>query len=116
MQKVLMTFVATLTLLTGGYVVVGSAQTKTSPPAKSASQIKTTIIPVEGMSCASCAARIKRTLKGMSGVTDAEVSLEKRNVRVRYQEKKVTPKRLQAAINALGYKAKPPVPVAERKK
>ena len=109
MQKMLMALTAVLTVLTGGCAVSGNAQTNTSPPAKSASQIKTTVIPVEGMSCASCAARIKRPLKGMSGVTDAEVSLEKRNVRVRYQEKKVTPKRLQTAINDLGYKAKSPI-------
>lgn len=37
-----------------------------------APQVKTVSIPVEGMSCVSCAARVKRTLKGIEGVQRVE--------------------------------------------
>ena len=66
---------------------------------------KTTFIPVEGMSCSSCAATVKRAVKGLNGVTEVEVSLEHRGARVRYAEGKVTPDQIAAAINQLGYKA-----------
>ena len=71
----------------------------------SASQVKTVAIPVEGMSCISCAARVKRTLKGIEGVQQVEVSLERRETVVRFAPAKVTPERLESAINELGYKA-----------
>ncbi len=75
----------------------------------SASQM-TAFIPVEGMSCGSCAATVKRTLKAISGVTEAEVSLEQRGVKVRYLESKVAPEQMAAAINQAGYKAGTPRP------
>lgn len=80
---------------------VGEVEAQTS----SAPQLKTVSIPVEGMSCVSCAARVKRTIKGIEGVQHVEVSLERRETVVRFAPAKVTPERLEAAINALGYKA-----------
>ncbi len=71
----------------------------------SAAQVTTVSIPVEGMSCVSCVARVKRTLKGIEGVQHVEVNLERREARVRFSPEKVTPDRLEAAINELGYKA-----------
>ncbi len=68
-------------------------------------QVQTVSIPVEGMSCVSCAARVKRTLKGIEGVQQVEVSLERREAVVRFSPAKVTPERLESAINGLGYKA-----------
>lgn len=68
-------------------------------------QAKTISIPVEGMSCVSCAASVKRTLKGIDGVQHVEVSLERREAVVRFFPAKVSPQRLEAAINELGYKA-----------
>lgn len=62
-------------------------------------------IPVEGMSCGACAARIKKTLKPLDGVASVEVSLEHREVRVGYLDGKMTPERLAAEVNSLGYKA-----------
>lgn len=67
------------------------------------------IIPVEGMSCAACAARVKGTLKSIDGVAAVEVGLAERNVRVRYVEGTVTPEALAAEINAQGYKAGTPI-------
>ncbi|MEX2493558.1 MAG: heavy metal-associated domain-containing protein [Nitrospirales bacterium] len=37
---------------------------------------ETVTIPVEGLTCPSCAARIRRTLKAIDGVTAATVNLE----------------------------------------
>lgn len=69
---------------------------------------KTVTIPIGGMSCSACAARVKRTLKAMDGVVEAEINLEHRNARVRYVEGNVSPERLVATINELGYKGGTP--------
>lgn len=71
---------------------------------------KTTFIPVEGMSCSSCAATVKRGVKGIDGVAAVEISLEHRGARVRYAEDKVSPDQIAAAITQLGYKAGHPTP------
>src|SRR5438128_10274267 len=63
------------------------------------------IIPVEGMSCVSCAATVKKTLQTIAGVAEVEVSLEHRTARIRYVDGKVSPDQLVAAINRLGYRA-----------
>lgn len=73
------------------------------------SEFQVAIIPVEGMTCAACAARIRRTLEDFDGVVSADVSLAERNVRVRYVDRKLSSENLVAAINALGYKAQPPI-------
>jgi copper chaperone CopZ len=44
----------------------------------------------------------------MDGVVEVEISLEHRNAWIRYVEGKVSPERLVAAINQLGYKAGTP--------
>lgn len=70
---------------------------------------KSILIPIGGMSCGACAASVKKTLKAIDGVVEVEISLEHRNGRVRYMEGKVSPGRLVAAINQLGYKAGTPL-------
>ena len=65
-------------------------------------------IPVEGMSCAACVARVKKTLTSIGGVSDVEVSLVKRNARVRFDPSRLSPDQLVAAINGLGYHAGAP--------
>lgn len=72
---------------------------------KSGPQVQTISIPVEGMSCVSCAARVKRALKRIDGVEQVEVSLERREATVRFRPDRVSPDRLKAASDALGYKA-----------
>ena len=72
----------------------------------------TVTLPVEGMSCSSCVASVKRTVKGLNGVTSVEVSLAERRARVSYDSSKVTPDHIVAAIRELGYKTGPPVPEA----
>jgi len=86
---------------------VGCTTSESNRTAHAASNpaTKTVTIPVEGMSCSACAARVKQTLKGIAGVQTAEVNLEHRNVQVRYLDGQISPERLAAAINQLGYKA-----------
>jgi copper ion binding protein len=86
-------------------LVIASGALVSLSAQNTAPQIKTVSVPVEGMSCVSCAARVKRTLKGIDGVQHVEVSLERREAVVRFVPDKVTPERLEAAINELGYKA-----------
>ena len=62
-------------------------------------------LPIEGMSCGSCASNVKRTLKGLDGVSTVDVSLAQRNATVAYDPKKVKPAQIQAAVNQAGYKA-----------
>lgn len=80
------------------------------------SELLVAIIPVEGMSCAACAARVKRTLEDIEGVVSAEVSLTERNVKVRYVDEKLSSENLVAAINVLGYKARAPVTAESKTK
>lgn len=81
---------------------VATVQAANSPAAK------TVAIPIEGMSCAACAARVKKTLKNMPGVQTVQLSLEHRNAQVTYVEGQQSPERLVSAINQLGYKAGTP--------
>lgn len=74
------------------------------------SDLQVALIPVEGMSCAACAARVRRTLEDINGVVSAEVSLAER--KVRYVDKTLSSDNLVAAINALGYKARAPFKAA----
>jgi len=72
-------------------------------------------IPVTGMTCPVCVASVKEALLAVSGVETADVSLERREVVVRYDERQVLLSQLVAAINRTGYRAGTPiVPREER--
>ena len=70
-------------------------------------------IPVEGMSCMSCVASIKRTTTAIEGVKEVKVDLAARSARVEYAPDKTTPEQIASAISGLGYKVG--TPVAESK-
>jgi copper ion binding protein len=70
--------------------------------------LKTVDIPVDGMACVVCAATVKKTVKSLDGVSRVEVSLEKRSARVTYAADRLSPERIAAAIDKLGYKAGTP--------
>lgn len=70
---------------------------------------KTVVVPVAGMSCVSCAAAIKRSVKNLDGVSEVEVSLAARTMRVTYTPEVISPDRIVATVNALGYQAGSPV-------
>ncbi len=71
-------------------------------------QVQSATIPIEGMACMLCVGRVKKTLKAIDGVQEVTVSLEHRHAHLRYRETTVSPERLAAAINDLGYTAGTP--------
>jgi copper ion binding protein len=66
-------------------------------------------LPIQGMSCGSCVASVKRTVKALDGVTNVEVSLAERQARISYDKGKISPDQIAAAIRELGYRTGPPV-------
>jgi Cu+-exporting ATPase len=62
-------------------------------------------IPVSGMTCAACSARVQRALAKQPGVEDANVNLMMKTATVRFDPSAVTPDRLVDAIRETGYGA-----------
>jgi copper ion binding protein len=107
--KSLLGSVLTLGLCVGAFfkATPSVAQEVTSSGAKSVT------VPIQGMSCGSCVANVKRTLKAIDGVKEVEVSLEKKQARIEFDAGKVNADRLTKAIGEAGYK--PGTPVGEAK-
>ena len=59
--------------------------------------------PVLGMSCASCAARVEKTLNRQSGVKKAAVNYASATATVEYAPKNCSSETLQQAVQAAGY-------------
>ncbi len=57
---------------------------------------------VNGMKCDHCRQSVENALKSVDGVSDVEVSLEKGEATVTYNENKTTPQALKDAVDALG--------------
>lgn len=76
-----------------------------APPGEA--QAKAVRIPVEGMSCSSCVARVKRELSGLGGVSSVHVDLASRSAVVRFVPGRVSEEAIVAKINELGYRAGP---------
>jgi Cu+-exporting ATPase len=66
-------------------------------------------IPVSGMTCAACQARVQRTLAKQPGVQEAAVNLMTRTASVTYDPASATPESLVTAIRKTGYGADLPV-------
>jgi copper chaperone CopZ len=67
-------------------------------------------IPVSGMTCAACSARVQRTLEQTPGVAEANVNLMTGSATVAYDPVTVTPERLVETIRSTGYGAELPAP------
>jgi Cu+-exporting ATPase len=67
-------------------------------------------IPVQGMTCAACSARVQRTLERTPGVNGANVNLMTGAATVVYDPASVTPQGLVEAIRGTGYGAELPMP------
>ena len=67
------------------------------------SEIKKEIFPVIGMSCASCAARVDKTLNAQPGVQEASVNYATATAQVIYDVESCSPMILKAAIQQAGY-------------
>lgn len=62
---------------------------------------------VEGMTCASCAARVQRTLTRHPGVEEASVNLATNRARVLYRPESASLDELQKAVSKIGYSIAP---------
>jgi len=87
---------------------VQSAASPTGRPATTATPDATTRVDlaVEGMTCASCVARVERKLSKVPGVAEATVNLATERATVRYDPEAVAPHQLVGAVEAAGYKAR----------
>ncbi|MFO0855969.1 MAG: heavy metal translocating P-type ATPase [Phycisphaerales bacterium] len=69
-----------------------------------------TDMPIEGMTCASCANTIERRLAKQPGVTSANVNFATKVATVKYDPAATGPEQLAKAVDDIGYKAIVPVP------
>lgn len=60
-------------------------------------------IKVSGMSCASCALNVEKSLKNLEGVDEAQVNLGTEEATVEYNPEKLNLSRLEAAVEEAGY-------------
>ena len=66
---------------------------------------KTVTIKVEGMKCAKCSASVSKALKATEGVQEAQVSSEKGEAVIKYDDAKLDEAKLREVINSTGFKA-----------
>jgi len=64
----------------------------------------TSTLKVQGMTCNHCVMRVAKALKSVPGVQDAQVDLQKAQAVVTYDDSKVVPEKLSAAVVEAGYK------------
>ena len=65
---------------------------------------KTVTIRVEGMKCAKCSASVTKALKATEGVESAEVSSDKGEAVIKYDDQKLSEAKLKEVINSTGFK------------
>jgi P-type Cu+ transporter len=75
----------------------------TLAPAQSAAPTQFLSMPIRGMTCASCAARVQRVLGKLDGVEDASVSYATEAAALRFDPSVVAPAQLAAAIEKTGF-------------
>src|SRR6266487_2694586 len=85
-----------------------SAPASTEAQMQLANGLNRIIIPVEGMTCATCEIAVRHALKGVDGVKSAHVSVASKTASVDYEPQKTDPKQLVAAINSTDYRASLP--------
>ena len=66
---------------------------------------KTVTIKVEGMKCSKCSASVSKVLKATEGVEDVNVSSDKGEAVIKYDDQKLTETKLREVINSTGFKA-----------
>ncbi len=69
---------------------------------------KTLTLPVAGMTCASCVARVEQSVKNVGGVGDASVNLATEKVRFTYDPSKTSLDAIAAAVAGAGYSLEVP--------
>lgn len=79
---------------------------KTTPKEQSKQLVMQKVkMPVDGMTCSACQSNVKKTIKSIEGVSDVEVSLEKKFAVFTYDPQKIKVEQVQKAVNDKGYTA-----------
>ena len=86
-------------------LVVGVVLVLTLGVMTAAAFTKTVTIKVEGMKCAKCSASVSKALKATDGVEEAQVSSEKGEAVIKYDDQKLNEAKLREVINSTGFKA-----------
>jgi len=86
-------------------LVVGVVLVLTLGLITAAAFTKTVTIKVDGMKCAKCSASVSKALKATEGVEDAQVSSEKGEAVIKYDDQKLNEAKLREVINSTGFKA-----------
>jgi copper chaperone len=68
--------------------------------------METALLKIEGMTCEGCVKSVTRTLQGVAGVQDVDVSLSEANARVTYDPAKIGVADLKRAVERAGYEAR----------
>jgi Cu+-exporting ATPase len=71
-------------------------------PAPAAAERVQLVLPIEGMTCASCAGRVEQALRGLPGV-EASVNLAADQAQIHYDPARVAASALAASVRAAGY-------------
>lgn len=66
---------------------------------------KTVTIKVEGMKCEKCSSSVTKALKATAGVEEAQVSSDKGEAVIKYDDSKLDEAKLREVINSTGFKA-----------
>jgi copper chaperone CopZ len=103
-----------------GRYVFASAPASVQALTRLANGLNRVVIPVEGMTCATCEIAVGHALKRIDGVNSARVSVASKTATVDYEPGKTNPEQLVAAINSTGYRATLPdktnsAPIANNK-
>lgn len=86
-------------------LVVGSVMVMALCVITAAAFTKTVTIKVEGMKCAKCSSSVSKALKATEGVEDAQVSSDKGEAVIKYDDQKTNEAKLREVINGTGFKA-----------
>jgi len=62
-------------------------------------------ISIEGMSCMSCVANVKKTLSDLNSIKEVKVSLENKNATLQYNPNIISIDKIKQSINKIGYNA-----------
>src|SRR5689334_4075465 len=86
-------------------LVVSSVLVLTLGVITAAAFTKTVTIRVDGMKCEKCSASVTKALKATEGEEDAQVSSDKGEAVIKYDDQKLTEAKLRDVINSTGFKA-----------
>ena len=65
--------------------------------------MRTETLKVDGMTCGGCVSAVTKALKSVGGVGDVDVSLERGEASVEFDESSASPESLRTAVRQAGY-------------